>query len=666
MLYSMLVSREIAQEANPERYGLLGINPSMEPYYMPWGMEEFAVGSLLWDLVDPVDARDATVKGGATYRDCIETDWKDLWGYLTADYAGVVGSSAVAQAQGYGYVFDIKHLYDVLKHHGVGSSHSRGREATDLDELFIAHGFFVDADGDHVYDVDEEVGRAAYPARPDRRNVPPIVGSYVAFQALEEGSVVPVELASLTVDVTFAPPFEHYGYGYRQAAGQDRGRFYFMGPDSQYEATTRIIAWAPGRVSTEPLTVTNAFYWEQMATLPEDHFVEHTFEMEDASGVHLPLVMGRPTTFSLAESRHGPDAVDRTLTQDDVSCRPEAPTATPTASATPTATATPDHDLPVVEAIVPASAPSGQAVQVTIYGYFFKPGAVPQIGTTTLTSVEFLDPEPASPHRSRIRGVLSAGLPPGTYDVTVTNPGAKAGALRNGFTVTAAPTETLTPMATRTATPTTTAEAEWQTVYADGFEGEFPGPWQRGSGAPTWARTDCRSQEGSSSIWPAGDREGAATPCVDNYPNDVNSWLVYGPFDLSGATAAQVTFQRWQRTESDYDFFEWRASVDGAKFYGWKSSGYSEGWGGVTFDLTDVGVLGNLCGEPQVWVAFVFTSDDSVTYEGVFLDDVVVRKKTGTGASAARAGAEESDGAVARRAEPRRRPRVDSTRGGGQ
>jgi len=39
--------------------------------------------------------------------------------------------------------------------------------------------------------------------------------------------------------------------------------------------------------------------------------------------------------------------------------------------------------------------------------------------------------------------------------------------------------------------------------------------------------------------------------------------------------------------------------------------------------------LGNLCGESQVWIAFIFTSDFMTGYEGAFVDDVVLRKYVG-------------------------------------
>ena len=174
----------------------------------------------------------------------------------------------------------------------------------------------------------------------------------------------------------------------------------------------------------------------------------------------------------------------------------------------------------------------------------------------------------------------------------------------------ATPTPTLTwtptrrPTAAPTPTPTPTPVEGWQTIFADGFEGDFPGPWQP-YGEPTWGLTDCRALAGSHSVWPAAAGTGAVRPCVDNYPHNLNAWLVYGPFDLSDATAAELTFQRWQRTEGGYDYFKWMASLDDYSYWGAMSSGDTEGWDAVTFDLSDVHNLGDLRGEPQVWLAFI-------------------------------------------------------------
>jgi hypothetical protein len=180
-------------------------------------------------------------------------------------------------------------------------------------------------------------------------------------------------------------------------------------------------------------------------------------------------------------------------------------------------------------------------------------------------------------------------------------------------TRTATPTRTLTPTLTRTPSPTATGG--WQTIFADGFEAAFPGDWQR-YGNPGWGRTTCRSSAGSYSAWPAADGAGAVTPCVNNYPNNLNAWLIYGPFSLQGAAAAEVTFWRWQRSEAGYDLLRWMASVDGQNFYGIQDSGDSGGWVAETFDLSNVYTLGDLRGRSQVWVGFQFISDGDANDQG--------------------------------------------------
>lgn len=95
-----------------------------------------------------------------------------------------------------------------------------------------------------------------------------------------------------------------------------------------------------------------------------------------------------------------------------------------------------------------------------------------------------------------------------------------------------------------------------------------------------------------------------------------------------------MNFQRWQRTELNYDLFKWVASIDGQDFYGWQSSGDSQGWYDTSFDLSNVPILGDLRGEPQVWVALILRSDESETDLGVFLDNVVIRKQKGGGGAA--------------------------------
>jgi hypothetical protein len=73
------------------------------------------------------------------------------------------------------------------------------------------------------------------------------------------------------------------------------------------------------------------------------------------------------------------------------------------------------------------------------------------------------------------------------------------------------------------------------------------------------------------------------------------------------------------------------ASVDGQNYYGWQFAGASDDWEETALDLANVPTLGNLCGRSQVWVALVFKSDVNTGDQGVFVDDLVIRKRTGRG-----------------------------------
>jgi hypothetical protein len=165
----------------------------------------------------------------------------------------------------------------------------------------------------------------------------------------------------------------------------------------------------------------------------------------------------------------------------------------------------------------------------------------------------------------------------------------------------------------------------WTNIKTEDFEGAFPNEWNvfvNGSGFADayWDDTSARAHTGS---WSAhcsdmGSEGGYGGP----YANNMDAWMVYGPFDLSDATSAEVLFQFWNQSEADYDFFSWMASVNGTNFYGWQISG-TQPWNQVTYDISD------RAGQPNVWFAFRFRSDLSVTYEGTYVDEVVIRKELG-------------------------------------
>jgi uncharacterized repeat protein (TIGR01451 family) len=185
----------------------------------------------------------------------------------------------------------------------------------------------------------------------------------------------------------------------------------------------------------------------------------------------------------------------------------------------------------------------------------------------------------------------------------------------------------------------------WITILQENFEGSFPGDWYLTDTEPDgfeylWDKSNCRSYEGDFSAWGiGGGRDGSTLPCFSYYPNNANSWMIYGPFSLADASGGDLVFRTWMNTERDgdkYDYLFRGFSLDGSQFYGSRTAGNSQGdWIERTMDLTDVPTLGDITGQSQVWLGLAFVSDYSVNYpEGAHVDQILLRKYVpGTAAS---------------------------------
>jgi hypothetical protein len=181
-------------------------------------------------------------------------------------------------------------------------------------------------------------------------------------------------------------------------------------------------------------------------------------------------------------------------------------------------------------------------------------------------------------------------------------------------------------------------------IMSEDFEGPlFPvSGWSRndvGGTGHLWDDVNCFPVEsgGMGSAWPADEGINGLDPCTgDDYPNNLNSWLVYGPFSLADAQSASLDFFFRIESESVVDRLFWGASVDGSMFYGASVSGtytsgpFNNGYNFASLDLTDVYVLGDLSGQSQVWIAFQFLSNFSNTGQGPFIDAISLRKNTDT------------------------------------
>jgi hypothetical protein len=160
-------------------------------------------------------------------------------------------------------------------------------------------------------------------------------------------------------------------------------------------------------------------------------------------------------------------------------------------------------------------------------------------------------------------------------------------------------------------------------LLEDGFETGFSWTATIGSGATpaTWGRSSLRAASGTYSAY------STQTYGTTHYPNNTDARMTRGPFDLSACNVASLSYDLWLDSEEDFDGIIVYYSTDGVNFgslTGW--TGYSAGWFGdrVMLDGSEGGP--NLCGQAQVWIMFRFVSDEDITYEGAYVDDVRLTK----------------------------------------
>lgn len=176
----------------------------------------------------------------------------------------------------------------------------------------------------------------------------------------------------------------------------------------------------------------------------------------------------------------------------------------------------------------------------------------------------------------------------------------------------------------------------WVTIDYQPFErNTWPGKWTLSDnngakgGEYMWVAAPCRVFEGEfSGMAVGGGQQGLQTGCGDNYPNDARSWMIYGPFSLADAVAAELRLKAWVYTEADNDMLCLLASLDRKEFNGPCVSGFSDGWVDETLDLNRVYRFGSVLGQPKVYVALAFVTNSTETrpHQGAYVDNVLLRK----------------------------------------
>jgi len=162
-------------------------------------------------------------------------------------------------------------------------------------------------------------------------------------------------------------------------------------------------------------------------------------------------------------------------------------------------------------------------------------------------------------------------------------------------------------------------------IKTENFEGAFPntlwGLYDQSSDGYIryWDDAHCDRCGGDWAAWPADGGPDRVDPCAgNNYPNNMDTWMVYGPFDLSGYTTnAGTEFVMWHDIEADYDWVFFGVSHDGYSFTGLVWDGFQPC---TLYNIS----YSDWVGDPSVWVAWAFYSDYSVREDGPWVDDIVI------------------------------------------
>lgn len=126
------------------------------------------------------------------------------------------------------------------------------------------------------------------------------------------------------------------------------------------------------------------------------------------------------------------------------------------------------------------------------------------------------------------------------------------------------------------------------------------------------------------SVWCVG-LPPSLNPEFDDYTNNTESWMRWGPFDLSNAVAARASFWYYNQSQPGADYVRWGGYNSGAwqMYEAGRHSGDMTEWryGYVDFDSLAEGTV-SLLGQSNIYLLFNFHSNYSETDLGAFIDEV--------------------------------------------
>ena len=179
----------------------------------------------------------------------------------------------------------MKDVYDALVAAEIGQADGDSDGLTDLEEVFIVHGFFADLNSNRSHDDGEEVGRTADGARPNRRNTPLVPAAYLLIRVVDEKGD-PVTDGTLVFETTYARESGVPSWTYEMDLArvvEDGNLVYFApAPPDREETVVISVRDHAGQVSA-PWRIENPLYWQAVEGSDKDYALAHTFVLQSPS-----------------------------------------------------------------------------------------------------------------------------------------------------------------------------------------------------------------------------------------------------------------------------------------------------------------------------------------------------------------------------------------------
>ena len=252
---------------NPHLYHWPAVPISFEENWLVWdyqgprSREEFAVASLLWDLYDPKSVNDS---------DPVDLSLDSLW--------DTIGATTTEND-----LTDMRDVYNALWQADLYNEDGSPVNLSQIDQVFIAHGFYADGNGNDEWDPGEEVG---WGGQPGRRNAPDVPNAVIRVHVVDPHGR-PLAGSALTVDIKFEDSY--YDYSYQLDLAEPTGDVPVEPPPPREPVTIEVSAqYSVG--TSDAYSIDNAAYWDDVAASTSGYAEEITLVV-NVYATYLPVLM---------------------------------------------------------------------------------------------------------------------------------------------------------------------------------------------------------------------------------------------------------------------------------------------------------------------------------------------------------------------------------------